>query len=64
MTIWFLIVLSCQSPSDLATCHSGGPPVMTFMQPEDCQTVVLESLRLADRAHLSVAYACELGFSV
>jgi hypothetical protein len=64
MTIWFLMILACQSPQDLATCHNDGPPVMTFAQRNECRAVVIESLRLAALARKSVTYACEAGLAL
>ena len=64
MTIWFLIVVSCLSPNDAATCHNDGPPIMTFETHHACRTVVLQALRLAAEARKTVAYACEEGLAI
>ena len=64
MTVWFLIVVSCLSYGDPATCHNAGPPIMTFQSHQECRAVVLESLRLAAEARKTVAYACEEGLAV
>ena len=64
MTVWFLIVVSCLSYGDPATCHSDGPPIMTFESRHECRAVVMESLRLAAEARKTVAYACEEGFAM
>ena len=64
MSIWFLMILSCQTPDNATMCHNDGPPVMTFVAREECRAVVMESLRLAALARKSVGYACELGFAL
>jgi hypothetical protein len=64
MTIWFLMVLSCLSPDNQTTCHNAGPPIMTFVQHDECRAVVLTSLRLAALARKRVGYACERGFAL
>ena len=64
MTIWFLMVLSCQSPDHAMACRNDGPPVMTFVQRDECRAVVRESLRLAGLERKRVGYACERGFAL
>ena len=64
MTIWFLVVLSCLSPDNRTTCHNAGPPIMTFVQRDECRAVVMTSLRLAAHARKRVGYACERGFAL
>jgi len=64
VTIWFLVVLTCQSPGITMSCHNDGPPIMTFVQHDACRAVVMESLRLAAQARKTVAYACEAGLAL
>jgi hypothetical protein len=64
MTIWFLVVLSCLSPDNQTTCHDAGPPIMTFVQRDQCRAVVMASLRFAAQARKRVGYACERGFAL
>lgn len=64
MTVWFLIVVSCLSYDDPATCHDAGPPIMTFQSHQECKVIVLESLRLAQQERKTVAYACEEGLAI
>jgi hypothetical protein len=56
--------LSCLSPDNQTTCHNAGPPIMTFVQHDECRAVVLTSLRLAALARKRVGYACERGFAL
>jgi hypothetical protein len=64
MTVWFLIVVSCVSYGDPATCHNAGPPIMTFASGHECRAVVVESMRMAAQARKTVAYACEKGLAM
>ena len=64
MTIWFLIVMSCASPSDPATCRHDSGPIMTFDSGMACRAVVMEAMRRAAEAGKEVAYACEQGVAM
>ena len=64
MSIWFLIVVTCLSPSDVTTCHNIGSPIMTFETRQECRVVIKESIRMAILAGKTVAYACEQGLAL